>query len=630
MTYELVFEVVRKLLSPFVSKMRSSLGFLPLVLAAHAASFTPDIRADTNRDGIVDVTGDSDSAGKGAWSRTRGAIFLPNIGDKHLRCANTDRVGNPLSNDELAYCNDASGHLLLAPEYAAPILTVPMNVSDNTTARVYGTPRAAYERVRIFYLEDPSQPNATASWRLVDQQLNFNATQLREGLTLAIDGRQPAIDSSVWDGTVTVHFDLLDRVTQETASDAVALKVAPVLTHHPLQRVETLVSTDANDTDPIQQYFVAQLDDAREKVGIEDPMFLFNQSSDIWAQDIVEPAYASMPGPDGPIAIRVMMRSAQSTRTGGRQIFEQLRGAGIGGFQPGGATGTGFGYNTIDSYGNLETIPPHRSKRGVLFKAGRAIFGKHYDTLTSQPVRDLLFGQGVQTPLVLETGWLRVGHVDEFVQFVPFDNDLGFTIAIADTRSAMQVLRDVAGAGHGHIEAISFNASVATEFGKTAPDQVNMTVAEVLANQTFLDVNAYGQKHIDSNLDILLGEIPLDRGDVIRVPALFRDRSQGPPFVRPDGLPVYWQPVMKNEYQLGAFSPSAINGIIIGSQYLSPKPWGPVVDGVDVLAEAVEAAYARAGMNVTFIDDYMSHHMNGGEIHCGSNTLRQTDIEWWE
>jgi protein-arginine deiminase len=83
--------------------------------AAWAATWTPDIRADTNRDGVVDVTGLSDSGNKAAWSAERGAIFLPNIGDKHHRCANTDNTGNPLSNDELAACHDASGHLLLAP-----------------------------------------------------------------------------------------------------------------------------------------------------------------------------------------------------------------------------------------------------------------------------------------------------------------------------------------------------------------------------------------------------------------------------------------------------------------------------------------------------------------------------------
>jgi protein-arginine deiminase len=38
----------------------------------------------------------------------------------------------------------------------------------------------------------------------------------------------------------------------------------------------------------------------------------------------------------------------------------------------------------------------------------------------------------------------------------------------------------------------------------------------------------------------------------------------------------------------------------------------------------------RAGMNVTFIDDFLSHHSNRGEIHGGTNMLRQTDIPWWE
>jgi protein-arginine deiminase len=80
---------------------------------------------------------------------------------------------------------------------------------------------------------------------------------------------------------------------------------------------------------------------------ISNPLLLFNQSSDIWAQDFFEPAYARMPGPSGPIAIRIMLRSAQSTRTGGQQVFEQLRGQGIGGFQPPSDTRSGFGHREI-------------------------------------------------------------------------------------------------------------------------------------------------------------------------------------------------------------------------------------------------------------------------------------------
>jgi protein-arginine deiminase len=33
-------------------------------------------------------------------------------------------------------------------------------------------------------------------------------------------------------------------------------------------------------------------------------------------------------------------------------------------------------------------------------------------------------------------------------------------------------------------------------------------------------------------------------------------------------------------------------------------------------------------MSVAFIDDYMSHHVRGGEVHCGTNTLREME-KWW-
>ncbi|KAL4935863.1 hypothetical protein BDV06DRAFT_228423 [Aspergillus oleicola] len=624
--------------------MRPLFTFSPFaqgLLLTHALQITalqPDIRADTNRDGTVDITGSSDLYSKSHWSDTRGAIFLPNVGDKYNRCPNEDLAGNPLSNDELAYCNDASGHLLLAPEYIAPLRTVPLtDIGDGTTAHVYASPRAAYERVRIFLLDDLENPNVTESWRLVDRQFNFNATQLRAGLTLGIDGREFVKDAEIWDGYVTVNFDVYETPGSTShVGDSVALKVAPVLTHHHLQRVERIVSTDANETDPVQQYFVSQLDTARKNAGVETPLLLFNQSSDVWAQDILEPAYVSMPGPEGPISLRIMLRSAQSTRTGGRQIMEQLRGPGIGSFQPGSASGigfsaSGFGYHTMNSYGNLETIPPYRSKSGVLYKAGRVIQGKHYEEYPAQAVRDLVFGQGVQNTLFLETGWLRVGHVDEFVQFLPYDNDLGFTIGIASPRLALEILTQAQEDGHGDVNAISFDAAAQVErFDTEMPEFLNETITTILANDTFLDVNHYAQKWIDHNLEILLADIPLSRSDVIEVPGLYVDTSAGGTYVNPDGLNYYWPPVLEGEYQLGAFIPGPINGVVVGHHYISPDPFGPVVGGVDIIKSAVEEAYARAGMDVSFVDDYFSHHTSNGEVHCGSNTLRQTDIVWWQ
>lgn len=614
--------------TPLLPTMGRVSQILASGLAFHAVGISclqPDIRADSNRDGVVDIARSSDSHNKALWTPQHGAIFLPNVGDKHLRCSSTDALENPLSNDELAACHDASGHLLLAPEYVAPIKTVPMNVSSKATAHIYATPRAAYDRVRIFVLDDPSDTKSTESWRLVDQEFSFNSTQLNAGITLGIDGRELVKDASVWDGTVTVKFDVTDGHSQ--ATDAVALKMAPVLTHHHLQTVDTFVSTAGNSSDPIQQNFIRQLDDARGMAGIEKPLLLFNQSDDIWAQDFIEPAYASMPGPDGPISLRVMLRSAQSTRTGGRQVFEQLRGPGVGGFQPPSGTGSGFGHREINSYGNLETIPPYTSKSGVGYKAGRIIMGKHFGNLPASALLDFLYGQEVQSPLILESGWLLIGHVDEFVQFLPYDNELGFTIGIADTTSAIGILQQLKTDGHGDVPVVSFEGHAE---GGTEEPALSLTVSDVLSNETFAQVNAYAQSYIDAGLQILLSEIPLDSKDVIHVPTLFRDSGRGFDFNRGDGLPVHAPPPMDNEMKLMAFLPASINGIVLGSTYLSPKPFGPVVDGEDMIAKAVEAAYARAGMTVGFVDDYLSHHVGAGEIHCGSNTLRQTDMVWWE
>lgn len=607
--------------------MLTSFGVLVLCLAsqtsnANAEGLKPGIRADTNRDGVVDVQGSSDSVDKAIWTAERGAVFLPNIGDKTRRCANTDINKNPLSNDELAACSDASGHLLLAPEYVAPLRTLPMNLSSDATANIYATPRAACERVRLFVFDDDSKPNATESWRLVDQEFSFNSSQLAKGIILGIDGREPVKDAGIWNGSVSVVFKVTDR--SQTATDNVALQIAPILTHNHLQRVETVVSTSGNDSEPVQANFIRQIDEARVKAGVTKPLLLFNQSDDIWAQDFLEPAYASMPGPNGPIAIRVMLRSAQSTRTGGRQIFEQLRGPGVGGFQPPVGTGDGFGHREINSFGNLETIPPYTSKSGVKYPAGRIIMGKHFDRLPAKNMLDFLQGQRLQTPLILETGWLVIGHVDEFVQFLPYNNELGFTISISDTKSAIDLLRKASAAGHGGLPTVTFT-------GDGADPGSNTTIDQTLADTNFTTVNEYVQKHIDANLKTLLDEIPLDPKDVIYVPSLFRasDFGGGFGFGSGDGLPSHGEDLRPGEYQVGSLHPGSINGIVIGKTYVCPKPFGPVIDGVDILAQAVEAAYARAGMNITYVDDYLSHHVGGGEVHCGSNTLRQTDLAWW-
>ncbi|KAI8686650.1 hypothetical protein LRP88_13100 [Fusarium phalaenopsidis] len=595
--------------------------FLGINVVLATPNSNPQILADTNRDGIINQL---DATNKHIWTSNRGAIFLPNIGDQQHRCSGVDLVKQPLNNFELAACNDASGDRLLTPEYAAPLKTLPLkNLSQNAIGSIYTTPKSALGRVRIFWESQDS-----SDWSLVDPEITFNATSLAAGLTLAIDGRELVTDSSIWDGLVNITFSVTDG--NATASDTVAMKQAPVLIHHHLQAPQVVLSTDGNVTSSTwQTSFIDSIQSTLDSLDQSLPFVLFNETGDIWAQDFLEPGYASMPGPGGPISIRVLLRSAQSGRAAGRQVFSRLRGPGIGGFQPG--LGSGFGHEEINSGGNFETIPPYTSRAGVEYKSGRVITGKHFDKYPAESMVKFLEAQGVQKPLVLETGWLAIGHVDELVQFLPYDNELGFTITIVDTASAFSLLQKAWEDGHGDANVISYDGDM-TPDNETIfidPEVRNLTIKDLLDDKDFIAINAYAQRFINDTLDLLLEEVPLSDSDILRVPTLWKDVTYPWPNT-PDGHPLRLNRAPPGERQVKAFFPQSINGLVLGHDYLAPKPWGPVINGGDILEEAVKDVYARANMTVWLIDDYMSHHVRGGEVHCGTNTLREKDVAWWE
>lgn len=594
------------------------------------AAMGPHIIGDSNRDGVLSTL---DEPQKHLWTPDHGVLLLPNTGDSLGRCPTEDLAGNPLSNGELARCHDASGHLLLSPELAAPLKTLPLtNVSDLARGHIYAEPEAASRRVRIFSRNEAHPASESDGWTLLDKAITFNATSLRSGIELRIDAREYITDLSVWDGHANIRFDVTDGGVTE--SDFVAARVAPVLLHHHLQRPVQVLSTAGNDTSsPWQKRFVDDLDEILGLIYAEEgqvgpKLTLLNQSDDIWAQDFLEPAYVRMPGPEGcSPAIRVLLRSAQSTRVAGRQVFEQLRGDRVAGFQPG--PGSGFGFEEINSGGNIETLPPYVSKSGVAYPNGRVIMGKHYQKYPAESMVNFINAQGAQGPvLFLETGWLVVGHVDEMVQFLPYDNDLGWTIAVADTAVALKVLQDAQSQGNGDAKVVTYDGDAPFSLETLFLDHsnFNLTIDELLSDENMMQTNAYAQKHIDSNLEILLQEVDLSRDDVLRVPTLFKDFTYPWPET-PDGLPSRLSQPLPGERLLKSFFPQSINGLVLdGGKYLAPKTWGPVVDGVDVLEAAVKEVYARANVSISFIDDYMSHHVRGGEVHCGTNTLREMSL----
>ncbi|EWZ40874.1 hypothetical protein BFJ71_g11062 [Fusarium oxysporum] len=138
----------------------------------------------------------------------------------------------------------------------------------------------------------------------------------------------------------------------------------------------------------------------------------------------------------------------------------------------------------------------------------------------------------------------------------------------------------------------------------------------------------YAQKDGDHNLELLLEEVPLPPNEVLRIPALFKNFTYPWPS-NLDGLPPRLHRAAPGRSQVIAFLLVAINGVVIGSDGLTAKPWGPIVDDHDTLEQAMRDVYGQAGIKVHFVDDFMSHHVNGGGFHCGTNTLRDTRVEWW-
>lgn len=594
----------------------SSAVFVAVVRAAGRTSDGIRLVADVDRDGVVDEAG-RDRA------RTGGALVLPNIGvSSGVRCPDTRSTA---SDNQLEACHDAAGDIAHAPQNLAPVRILPLaTASDRATGtlRVDGDPQG---RIRVFR-------KTGDTWTFLKPGATLTARDLRSGVELGVDARDIVRDKAVWDGRFTVRVEVSDG--DRTSSDSVPMAVAPLILHNHTERATTLlVPRSGNSAD--HQKFVRDLRDAAAKAGGVTLTTLATE--DTWAQDFVEFGYVSMPGPGGTTrAIEIAIRSAQPGRVGGRAVFD-LRGPGFGAVQTGGK-----GYHQVASFGNLETIPPYEHN-GRSFPAGRIIHGDAGPGANlGEQALTLFASQGVQDPLKLDTSWLFIAHVDEFVQFLPADNPRGWTIAVADPRAGLELLRTTQAAGHGAVRATSH------------PDAPNATVAQLLADQKFVAGNTEAAEAIDRNLKILMDETGVHRDEVIGVPALFSKDGLGfggmPPGNLPPGFPpsavnaastyapdrpfdaatAQDDPIEYGNGSFGAYLPGAVNGIVVDrTHHLAPKQWGPVVNGRDVFADAVERAYRKVGMQVGHIDDYTSHHTGGGEIHCGSNAVRAVTKPWW-
>ncbi|GGY19806.1 protein-arginine deiminase domain-containing protein [Streptomyces djakartensis] len=618
--------------------------------SATGSSVRADLRADVNRDGQVDVSGGTDKTGEDSWSVGRGAVFLPNIDDDTKRCPVTGPGGSPLSDAKLAACNDATDTKVNGSADAsdlARVHSVPMaGVSADAKGSLEITTGGKHARLFV---------KRSGKWVLVTSRTRLSAAELRSGVELGVEGTDVVRDSAKRDGRAVVRLTV--KAGSETTSDSVTLRVAPLLTQHHLQDTQQVMVTEVQGQGAysrLQQKFVRELAKEVGKAGVTKPLVKFTKYADPWAQDFVEPAYVSMTGPGGERQVmRVMLRSAQPDRDAGRELFEKMRGRDMGVVQ---VTDRAEPDDwSLNSMGNLETIPPY-AHGGRSFPAGRIIMGERKDSgaRPSKVMRTLLKSQGLQDPLLLDTSWLGVGHVDEFVQFLPADTPRGWRIGIADPKAGLRLLRDAKAAGHGRTKMFSVP-------GRSDSPAPRETIDQALADRHLVADNEMAARRIAANLEILKRETGVTDGEVVRVPALYTRDSEASaaggqdvpvPRLTRMGAGADLVGALKDRGQqkwlaknpaasspgakapatvtTSAYVPGAVNGVLLGrDRYLAPRQWGPVIDGKDIFTEAVTAVYRRVGLKVSYIDDWYTYHLGMGEVHCGTNTLRNASSAWW-
>ncbi|XP_028596463.2 protein-arginine deiminase type-3-like [Podarcis muralis] len=401
-------------------------------------------------------------------------------------------------------------------------------------------------------------------------------------------------------GLVTFHATLLEATAKALPeapifNDTVVFRVAPwIMTPNTLQPITVYVCSIKGNAD-----FVVEISKLSKKAGCR--LIICPEAEnrdDRWIQDEMEIGYTQAPHKSFPV------------------VFDSPRNGELDGFPYKAVLGPDFGYvtrkaegkgnsvSTLDSFGNLEVSPPV-TVRGKEYPLGRVIIGSalpmpHGDKMV-KVVRDFLYAQEVQSPIELYSAWLLVGHVDEFMCFVPASDRKGFRLLLASPSRCYKLLKEKEQEGYG--DAMMFDG-----LGK---DDKEISITAILADKSLRSINEYCQKCIDWNRDLLKEELELEEEDIIDIPQLFTRSSYSPS-------------------KAVAYFPDIVNMLVLGKYLGIPKPFGPIIHEQCCLEEEVRRLLEPLGLSCTFIDDYETYHKDLGEVHCGTNVRRKAfSFKWW-
>ncbi|XP_054435594.1 protein-arginine deiminase type-2 [Pteronotus mesoamericanus] len=452
------------------------------------------------------------------------------------------------------------------------------------------------DKVGVFYMDNPFFGQHYV--HILGRQKLYHVVKYTGGsaeLLFFVEGLR--FPDEGFPGLVSIHVSLLEHVSQEIPltpifTDTVIFRIAPwIMTPNTLPPVSVYVCCMKDN-----YLFLKEVKNLVEKTKCDLKVcFQYINRGDRWIQDEIEFGYIEAPHKGFPVVL-------DSPRDGNLKDFpvKQL-------------LGPDFGYVTreplfepvtsLDSFGNLEVSPPV-TVNGKTYPLGRILIGSSFPLSggrrMTKVVRDFLQAQQVQAPVELYSDWLTVGHVDEFMTFVPIPGTKQFRMLMASTSACYKLFREKQKEGYG--EAIMFK-------GLGGMSSKRITINKILSNESLVQENQYFQRCLDWNRDILKKELGLTEQDIIDLPALFK---------------------MGENRQAKAYFPNMVNMIVLGKDLGIPKPFGPPVEDVCCLETHVRSLLEPLGLCCTFIDDISAYHKFLGEVHCGTNVRRKPfPFKWW-
>jgi protein-arginine deiminase len=577
-----------------------------------------DLMADTNRDGVVDTF---DNEGEELWTVEKGAAFLPNLDDDDgdgVRDSENDWVDftegvGPIDLDDMAL-------MRIAPFADAPA---------GAQGRLFIDPMSL-PHVRVFKLA------LDGNWYMVLGidgnggvlgQHDLNPDEVKAGLELRVEGRtlaglhtavsfDPNLNANVpWSGVTTFTYGVWETfdapgpmIVDESNPDGVdelQMRVAPWLMFGNLTpHLDLLFAGNFGNSN---QHFRDQIQLATDEDPMGSEFWQISGWSDQWTEDWMQTGFASIPGPNGTVhGIRLAMPRpwSQAAQLPVEWLKNNLTYQDSGYFVVYKTAPSGDSY---DSHGNHDLVPPYEHN-GMSYPYGRIVYGSG----VQQETKAFYEAQLVQAPaLTAKTSWLIVGHIDEVFSYVPANTPRGWKLLVGSPSLAKSMLEDLQAAGHGEVQMF---------VGKNWTNgPAAISINEVLGDPDLMSWSQQAQAETDGMLATYVAEIGLQPDEIIEIPFLY-ERDFG---------------------AMVAYNPGTVNSLVFNNAIVFPKPFGPMINGVDPFEADLFDRFATGalglgrdgnGMQVYFADNWDLYHRLLGEVHCGTNISGppSPEIKWWE